>query len=250
VRHEGISALSSYYNTPTKKKQRPGSKCLGAGASRKGGVTMDDLDLVPLKHVQLPQTPDQRIVASFKLTSTPNNASVLAYMSINKGPYTHYETPNEKYSSLYAVASGVSTKDLPKNLNAVHIDHGKHVEILLLNEDGGEHPMHLHGHTPWIVGRGNMPLQGNPAPLKLTNPVQRDTITIPACNTNANDECVDVGYVVLRFKADNPGVWMLHCHIDWHLATGLAMLLVVGEAQLQQKGLQAFAPDMRTTCQN
>jgi iron transport multicopper oxidase len=125
------------------------------------------------------------------------------------------------------------------------------VEILLLNEDGGEHPMHVHGHAPWIVGRGNMPLQGgNPAPLKLTNPVERDTITIPPCNTNENGECVDVGYVVLRLNADNPGVWMLHCHIDWHLATGLTMLLVVGEDQLQQKGLQAFAPDMLATCRN
>lgn len=36
------------------------------------------------------------------------------------------------------------------------------------------------------------------------------------------------GYAVLRLRADNPGVWLFHCHILWHLATGMAMLIDVG----------------------
>jgi iron transport multicopper oxidase len=24
-------------------------------------------------------------------------------------------------------------------------------------------------------------------------------------------------YAVLRFKADNPGVFLFHCHIEWHV---------------------------------
>lgn len=35
------------------------------------------------------------------------------------------------------------------------------------------------------------------------------------------------GYAVLRFRADNPGVWLFHCHIMWHFATGMAMLIDV-----------------------
>jgi hypothetical protein len=35
------------------------------------------------------------------------------------------------------------------------------------------------------------------------------------------------GYAVLRFKADNPGVWLLHCHVLWHSVTGMAMLIDV-----------------------
>jgi FtsP/CotA-like multicopper oxidase with cupredoxin domain len=46
--------------------------------------------------------------------------------------------------------------------------------------------------------------------------VRRDTVQIPRR-----------GYAVLRFRADNPGVWLFHCHILWHLANGMAMLVDV-----------------------
>ena len=36
--------------------------------------------------------------------------------------------------------------------------------------------------------------------------------------TDANSE------VVFRFTTDNPGPWFLHCHIDWHLQDGLAVV--------------------------
>ena len=28
------------------------------------------------------------------------------------------------------------------------------------------------------------------------------------------------GYVRLRFRANNPGFWLFHCHFDWHLPIG------------------------------
>lgn len=31
------------------------------------------------------------------------------------------------------------------------------------------------------------------------------------------------GYVVIRFLADNEGIWALHCHIMWHQASGMSM---------------------------
>ena len=34
------------------------------------------------------------------------------------------------------------------------------------------------------------------------------------------------GSVTMRFRADNPGAWMMHCHMDWHLAAGLAMMVI------------------------
>ncbi|TKA43220.1 hypothetical protein B0A55_13562, partial [Friedmanniomyces simplex] len=30
----------------------------------------------------------------------------------------------------------------------------------------------------------------------------------------------------------NPGAWLFHCHIQWHLASGMALVLVEGEQQL------------------
>ena len=34
--------------------------------------------------------------------------------------------------------------------------------------------------------------------------------------------------MILRFKADNEGIWMLHCHILFHQASGMAMGILVG----------------------
>lgn len=45
--------------------------------------------------------------------------------------------------------------------------------------------------------------------------MQRDTV-----NVNANS------YVVIRFTADNPGVWLFHCHIEWHVVMGLLATIV------------------------
>lgn len=34
------------------------------------------------------------------------------------------------------------------------------------------------------------------------------------------------GYLVIAFKADNPGVWLMHCHIGWHTEEGFALQFV------------------------
>lgn len=31
------------------------------------------------------------------------------------------------------------------------------------------------------------------------------------------------GYIAIGFKTDNPGIWIIHCHIAWHALSGLAM---------------------------
>ena len=31
------------------------------------------------------------------------------------------------------------------------------------------------------------------------------------------------GYVVIAFKTDNPGTWLMHCHIAFHASFGLAL---------------------------
>lgn len=53
-------------------------------------------------------------------------------------------------------------------------------------------------------------------PFNLQTPVRKDTVYVPAW-----------GYVVVRFLADNAGIWALHCHIMWHQASGMAMALQV-----------------------
>ena len=42
------------------------------------------------------------------------------------------------------------------------------------------------------------------------------------------------GHMVLRFRSDNPGVWLFHCHIEWHITSGLMATMVEAPLALQQ----------------
>ncbi|CAL5189716.1 unnamed protein product [Lathyrus oleraceus] len=81
-----------------------------------------------------------------------------------------------------------------------------------------DHPMHVHGHHFFVVGSGfgNFNPRTDPARFNLVDPPVRNTIGTPPG-----------GWVAIRFKADNPGIWFLHCHIDSHLSWGLATALLV-----------------------
>ncbi|KAF1959011.1 multicopper oxidase [Byssothecium circinans] len=91
------------------------------------------------------------------------------------------------------------------------------LDILLQNFDDGNHPFHLHGHTFWVLasGTGYPPAhlaRGEPTGLSLENPLRRDTASLEP-----------YGWLLLRFVADNPGVWAFHCHVGWHSEAGLSM---------------------------
>ncbi|KAJ7254119.1 multicopper oxidase-domain-containing protein, partial [Mycena rebaudengoi] len=78
---------------------------------------------------------------------------------------------------------------------------------------GGTHPFHLHGHNFDVIKQPNSDV------FNFVNPARRDVQPINGGNTT------------FRFFTDNPGAWFLHCHIDWHLEAGLAV--VFGERPLR-----------------
>jgi FtsP/CotA-like multicopper oxidase with cupredoxin domain len=82
---------------------------------------------------------------------------------------------------------------------------GRSYLLALRNETAWWHPMHLHGHS-FLVARRN----GVPASRRHW----ADTVLIPP------KETVDIAFV-----ADNPGDWMLHCHVTDHQVTGLMTVL-------------------------
>ncbi|KAF2841786.1 multicopper oxidase [Patellaria atrata CBS 101060] len=74
------------------------------------------------------------------------------------------------------------------------------------------HPIHLHGHDFYVLGHGNGTWDGNADSLNYDNPIRRDTATLPA-----------QGWLALAFEADNPGAWLMHCHIPFHISQGLGL---------------------------
>ncbi|OAD52062.1 Laccase-4, partial [Eufriesea mexicana] len=95
------------------------------------------------------------------------------------------------------------------------------------------HPFHLHGYEFKIFSIGQYTDGRNISTADIDeviekhterlkngeyhNPPGKDTVKIP---TN--------GYSIIRFKADNPGWWLIHCHFSWHHLTGMELVIRVG----------------------
>eukprot|EP00923_Selenidium_pygospionis_P053642 GHVN01093217.1.p1 GENE.GHVN01093217.1~~GHVN01093217.1.p1 ORF type:complete len:461 (-),score=30.59 GHVN01093217.1:27-1235(-) len=120
------------------------------------------------------------------------------------------------------------------------------IQMIIANiQPGGgpvfaHHPIHIHGHGFAVLKVGypdynkttgkwtkpneevicdNVycnPARWNGAPptdLNQDNPPVKDTLLIPAR-----------GYAVVRFRSDNPGFWIAHCHTEQHVSDGMAIV--------------------------
>jgi FtsP/CotA-like multicopper oxidase with cupredoxin domain len=86
------------------------------------------------------------------------------------------------------------------NVTPLMIANGQRVVIEMANHSMMAHPMHLHGHAFQVTALNGAPLAG----------AVRDTVLVPP-----------MGSVTVAFDADNPGRWAFHCHILYHMMTGM-----------------------------
>lgn len=78
------------------------------------------------------------------------------------------------------------------------------------------HPIHLHGFDFFVLAQGTGTYDEADVALQTDNPPRRDTAMLPAS-----------GYLVMGFPADNPGAWIMHCHIGWHTSMGFDLQFLV-----------------------
>jgi FtsP/CotA-like multicopper oxidase with cupredoxin domain len=105
------------------------------------------------------------------------------------------------------------------NINAQEYPHAQPItaardewlRFVLDNPTGMDHPFHLHGHYFYVLGA--------PSHLNLLDPPRKDTVNAPAGRQ-----------LVLLWKANNPGRWFFHCHIEWHVATGMARVIEIAQS--------------------
>lgn len=194
----------------------------------------DDTTLVPYDKMSLLPDPDLEIDVTVIMQNLDNGFN---YAFLNNITYTMPKVP-ALYTVLSSGDSAGNASIYGEFTNAQVLGHNQVIQIVVNNADTGVHPFHLHGHAFQVIDR--YPTygpdfydlaDGDPVPYDSNNhttfpkyPARRDTVLVPAN-----------GYVVLRFVADNPGVWLFHCHIDWHLSSGLAMLLVEAPDQIQER---------------
>ncbi|XP_055923912.1 uncharacterized protein LOC129954192 [Eupeodes corollae] len=91
------------------------------------------------------------------------------------------------------------------------------------NVNGLDHPFHLHGYRFLVMGMTDNTKNLTEAieyagKSRKRRPVWKDTVSVPMN-----------GVVVTRFRANNPGIWLLHCHYELHLTTGMGLFFQVGE---------------------
>jgi FtsP/CotA-like multicopper oxidase with cupredoxin domain len=95
------------------------------------------------------------------------------------------------------------------------------VYFVIQNQFFASHPMHLHGHDFSLLGQGPGVFNESMVnTLNFVNPMRRDTAMLKG----ALNPAVGVpGYTVIGFETDNPGAWLMHCHIIWHVDGGLSL---------------------------
>ncbi|KAJ3084447.1 hypothetical protein HDU99_000878, partial [Rhizoclosmatium hyalinum] len=233
-----------------------------------------DTNLVPSEPKQPPPigANDLTVLFEFEFTTKGNDTYQKAYPSVSTlkdGKWDLHFT--NSYTPLMGdfllnQAWEQGSQWIPEAAsNTLFVKTGQVVDIIVRNDDAGEHPMHLHGQSFWVMDMGVAnSFASIPRTYTNKNPVRRDVVSVTACpyddngclprnatgfsgwtaplnGTNVNALPEDTGgasnwfgYAVLRFVADNPGIWLFHCHIEWHIAAGLVMNFAVGVPEIQQ----------------
>ncbi|XP_042510431.1 laccase-12-like [Macadamia integrifolia] len=118
------------------------------------------------------------------------------------------------------------------------LKYGSGVQIVLQGTSiftAENHPIHLHGYDFYIIaqGFGNFNPKTDTSKFNLVDPPLRNTVGVPV-----------KGWAVIRFIADNPGVWLMHCHLDVHLNWGLATAFLVEDGVGELQSLQPPPDDL------
>lgn len=100
------------------------------------------------------------------------------------------------------------------------------------------HPIHLHGHDSYVLGQGTgtFNVATHLSQLRFNNPPRRDVVYLPPG-----------GWLVIAYPTDNPGAWLMHCHIAFHVSMGLSVQFLERKAQIP---LPAPNSEWYNTCTN
>ncbi|GFY82317.1 laccase/diphenol oxidase family protein [Actinidia rufa] len=150
----------------------------------------------------------------------PTTAMLQAHFFKIKGVFTTDFPGNPPFTFNYTGTPPASLQTT-NGTKAYRLSYNTTVQLVL--QDTGiitpeNHPVHLHGFNFFAIGKGlgNYNPKKDPKKFNLVDPVERNTIGVPAG-----------GWVAIRFRADNPGVWFMHCHLEVHTTWGLKMAFLV-----------------------
>ena len=187
------------------------------GSNTTSGVIFFDVDNTkPYPPQPIPETVD----ATYKMTMLIGSEAI--YWALNQTflpsttedqtPLLFAPEPNRQDNHTITIPSNNSWVDY----------------IMLVPGSGPTHPIHVHGRHFYVLGRGvgnftwdtvEEASKAMPGALNLVDPPLRDTFA----TLGAPDS-----WLVIRRRSDNPGVWLMHCHIQSHLQGGMSVIIQDG----------------------
>ncbi|KAK3445118.1 hypothetical protein EUGRSUZ_B02795 [Eucalyptus grandis] len=163
-----------------------------------------------------------RVVASMNNVTfvMPTTAILQAHFFNKSGVFTS-DFPGNPPTIFNYTGSPPSNLRTTSGTKVYRLRYNSTVQLVL--QDTGiiapeNHPIHLHGFNFFAIGKGlgNYNPKVDQKNFNLVDPVERNTIGVPSG-----------GWVAIRFRADNPGVWFMHCHLEIHTTWGLKMAFLV-----------------------
>jgi len=187
----------------------------------------------------VPLTVNHSLVVEFGLEQEPcapdqTKCQGFALVAFMNGYSFQFPKKASLLEAMFDGVPGVYSEEFPmspppvpvvprKATSVMKVMYGDVVEVVLQSREyniglGTEsHPIHLHGFNVFVLaqGLGQFDPRARGA-FNLVNPQVRNTVAVPGG-----------GWAVIRFTANNPGMWFMHCHLDAHLPLGLGMVFEI-----------------------
>jgi FtsP/CotA-like multicopper oxidase with cupredoxin domain len=180
----------------------------------------DETNIVPYVKTTVPQGHPEGLKLGFQISAAKGN--LVQWLVNDSSLQIDFKKPTLQY---------VIDKnfDFPTTDNVFTVGEINEWQYWVIQQANGTpplpHPIHLHGHDFYVLdSAANAQWDGDITRLKKDNPIRRDTATLPAG-----------GYLVLAFESDNPGAWLMHCHIPFHVSAGLALQFLERQNEILDK---------------
>lgn len=236
----GLAILNYYPNHP----RRSPSAVPPAGPAWDNVRARLDQSLAIKAHQGFIHTPPPTSDRVIVLLNTQNTVNGYVRWSVNNVSFTHPHTPylialKQNLTDAFDQTSPPDGYDFvnydiyktPNNTNATvsngiyRLQFNTTVDLILQNantrnpNNSETHPWHLHGHDFWVLGygEGKFDMFNDPKKYNLVNPIMKNTVPVHR-----------YGWTALRFRADNPGAWAFHCHIESHFYMGMGVVFESG----------------------
>jgi FtsP/CotA-like multicopper oxidase with cupredoxin domain len=163
------------------------------------------------------------------LATTPNTPQTLGANTIN----VDFDQPTLK--SMATLPSVGFNNSIYSNAVVLDGPANDWVYFVIQNNFQTSHPMHLHGHDFSVLGQGKGVFSASQvSTLNFQNPIRRDTALL--FGIVGPGGVPQGGWTVIGFQTDNPGAWIMHCHIIWHADGGMALQYIEQPSAIDAAG--------------